>query len=659
MTEKIQSMVKSLVHTFFLLPLLPLLIGCNLLDQATNPDEDPQIIVFPEILRINDTSVDTLTLSVQPASKVHWEITTKPDWLTVSPSSGNINKQLIKIVVSLRTGEMPPGNYYGNLEIITDGAGKASAEVKLTIDPHPAAEVEPTTLTFLENEGHKNIIIENTGTGFLEWEFSSYPEWIEFDYYAGIVGNSDTMHVKATAVRTKIPVGIEESQIILTSNAEDGGIQLETSLEVPVMPDLLLSSLDIRIGYFENSKDFSIMNTGNVPYGWSIGSAQGYLTFSPSSGHLDFGDSAHVTLSVNRDMLDSLEYSTSLTVVNDYNQSVHVPVTIKHYEEKKWLINGSIIDAEFDRNNEVIVAISDTPYRIRKFAPVNEVEDSLQLTLRPTCISVGVDGNFAVVGHDGYFSYVNLTTMQVVETYPVTTEAFDIILAPNNWVYVMPAEDQWERIRCFNLSSESETIQTGDYIRERTKMKLHPLGNYIYGADNGLSPSDIEKYDITNGTAEYLYDSPYHGDYEFNGDIWISDDGQLLFVKSRNVFNSSTVRENDMTYSGNLEGTGQVITLDHHSSIGKIYAIFSSGGYWSETPDSEVRIYGDDLLNFIEVKELPQFFVPDNAGGGMFYKSKGHYGFFNEDGSKFYVLVSTNYDSEDETQWAITSLDIE
>ena len=75
------------------------------------------------------------------------------------------------------------------------------------------------------------------------------------------------------------------------------------------------------------------------------------------------------------------------------------------------------------------------------------------------------------------------------------------------------------RSPCISLATGEETTSSGYSIYAGTVAKLHPGGKAMYGADNGISPSDIEKYDIQSGTASVLYDSPYHGDYAMCGDL--------------------------------------------------------------------------------------------------------------------------------------------
>src|SRR5690606_17404486 len=110
---------------------------------------------------------------------------------------------------------------------------------------------------------------------------------------------------------------------------------------------------------------------------------------------------------------------------------------------------------------------------------------------------------------------------------------FDMVFGNNGWAYAVPLDGTHVKVHCINLSDESYVEHSGYSIPNESKIKLHSSGNSIYLADNGVSPSDMDKLDITNDTAIYLYDSPYHGDYPINGDLWLSEDGKRIFTKGK------------------------------------------------------------------------------------------------------------------------------
>ena len=216
----------------------------------------------------------------------------------------------------------------------------------------------------------------------------------------------------------------------------------------------------------------------------------------------------------------------------------------------------SLIDSEYSDQLERIVMVSSEPSQLHIYDPITENDVTVDLPLPPNCVSVGPNGIYAAVGHDAFISYVNLQNATVEKMLDVSADVFDIVLAGNGYVYAMPRRDQWENIRCIEIAKNIETLHSGNSVYAGTQMKLHPAGKAIYGADNGISPSDIEKYSIENGTAKYLYDSPYHGDYSMGGDLWISEDGLRIFTKSGNAFKSSEVQDQDMKYNGSLKEVG-------------------------------------------------------------------------------------------------------
>ncbi|WP_287243824.1 hypothetical protein, partial [Pseudoalteromonas sp.] len=61
--------------------------------------------------------------------------------------------------------------------------------------------------------------------------------------------------------------------------------------------------------------------------------------------------------------------------------------------------------------------------------------------------------------------------------------------------------------------------------------------------------SDFEKFDISSDDIEALGDSPYHGDYEINGRVWVTPNGEFVISRGGDVFYSS-----DMTHGMAIAG---------------------------------------------------------------------------------------------------------
>jgi hypothetical protein len=310
-----------------------------------------------------------------------------------------------------------------------------------------------------------------------------------------------------------------------------------------------------------------------------------------------------------------------------------------------------VVDAEFNLATNRIISVSANPSRLHILDPETQTVQSVDLPQVPTSVAVQPNGLFAAVGHNGFISYVNLTTRVVDRVYSVTTDVLDIVLPGNGYVYAFPRTDQWETIRSILLSSGAETLSGGSSIYAGTLARMHPSGKYIYGANNGLSPSDFEKYAIgttatTGTTASYLYDSPYHGDYAFSGNVWVSEDGLRLFARSGNVFRSSEVRAEDMTYGGALSGMSAVEWAVQSTAAGKIFAL--PGSTFNTTAASELRVYDSAFLAYRGASVLPRF----NLTTGSF-ASRGRFVFTRADGTRVYVLIQADGASGLALDWGL------
>jgi len=297
-----------------------------------------------------------------------------------------------------------------------------------------------------------------------------------------------------------------------------------------------------------------------------------------------------------------------------------------------------VLDAEYSKALDAIVMVDEAPNALYLHDPVAGTERSVALSLVPTSVSVGPDGLFAAVGHNAYVSYVDLTTMEVLKVLPVAADAFDVVLAGNGFVYVFPRIDQWVAIHCLELSTGAETTSGGYSIRAGTAAKLHPGGAAIYGADNGLSPSDIERYGITGGTAVFQYDSPYHGDYPMCGNLWISEDGARIFTACGYVFRATGTQSTDMTYNGALQGTTAVRQLSHSGAAGEVAVVPRVSG-WGGTghEDEAIQLFEDAFLTQQQVVEVTPFLV-----AGASHAGHGRFVFHDAAGTRRHVLVQAD-----------------
>lgn len=332
------------------------------------------------------------------------------------------------------------------------------------------------------------------------------------------------------------------------------------------------------------------------------------------------------------------DYLFDLTVADGTFTSQTVTVKVS----SQAVINSlayQVLDAEYSKALDKIIMVSSNPNRLHIYDAATHTEQTIILPLTPTSVSVGPDGWWAAVGYDAYVSYVDLKNAKLIKSIPVATNVLDLVLAANGYIYAFPKRDQWEKIYSITISTGEVATGAGYQIYAGTLAKLHPNGTSIYGANNGLSPDDIEKYDIQTGVANKLYDSPYHGDYPMCGNLWFSEEGKRIFTACGNVFRTSDVQAQDMLYNGSLVELTHVKDLVHSAAKGKVAAIPADvqTANQAEQVDTKVLTYDDEFLTPSDTVNLPYFAVNEQG-----FMGHGKFVFFNKAADTLIVILKAD-----------------
>jgi len=503
----------------------------------------------------------------------------------------------------------------------------------------------------------KSLYISTNPKSDCDYQIVSKPSWVSVDNESGNVNQTRGIgEIKITSNDLNLKTGVYEGKLELTSTLGKKSVVLRMVVgEIPIynLPK------NLNFSAFNNVLTFSFKNEGNVAINYSITNANTNLTLSPSSGNIAIGSANNITVNLNRKNLpNGLSYSKLYFNINNKKDSIIV--AIDNFIEQKKILDSDVIDAEYSKEKDQLVFVSANPSRLNILKSGSETIETIPLTYIPTCVSLSLDGGTAVVGHDGHITYVNLSSKSVIKTYNVSCEALDIVLGNNKWAYVFPTQNQWTNIRCINmnLTSDNEQLSTGGYIYAGTKARLHPSGKFIYGADNGLSPSDIEKYDIQNGVANLVYDSPYHGDYPMSGNLWFSEDGQRIFTRGKTVLKTSETKNLDMLYNGKITADTNIEGLEHLSSKNNLYLILADSNAWLPLRSPYIYVYDFTNLAYKSKIELEKFYVPDGKGSGAIYDALPYFVFSNAAGTGLFVLTKAK-NSGLANEWAIQKIAIE
>jgi hypothetical protein len=511
----------------------------------------------------------------------------------------------------------------------------------------PQLTVSADTLVF---KGNQTLTLNVTTNNPESRKFYVYaPDWIVVTPNSGHISEGETVQLNLSSYLYD-PMVVMEDNLYLTTAFDDKTVKL-LGLPEDYTNYTLTNKLFYPIG--EDEAIMHIHNQGNTTLDYAITSSTTFVSLSSSSGQLSMLGNTDITVTIDRENLLT-ETNPALYVSIDGNVDT-VPLII----EKKLMLPNDVVDAEYAKATDLLVYVAgDATLNI--YHPDTQEISAVALSYIPTCVSVSPDGTKAAVGHDSHVTYVDLLTETVLTVNDVSCNALDIVLTNDGWAYVFPTQDQWTTIRCINVTTPYalETEHTGNNIYAGTKAKLHPSGKYVYGADNNVSPSDIEKYNIQNGTAQYLYDSPYHGDYAMNGDLWFEESGERLFTRAGTVFKTSEIQSLDMIYNGTitLEGNYRTVAwLDQLDLKKELYLVLQEDSWYNEPIIPYVYVYNSDNLTYITKRRLEDYSVV-NGEEIVLFEAKPYFVFAHSNGTRLYVITKA-VGSGLSHEWAIQIVD--
>jgi hypothetical protein len=172
----------------------------------------------------------------------------------------------------------------------------------------------------------------------------------------------------------------------------------------------------------------------------------------------------------------------------------------------------------------------------------------------------------------GFIAAIDATAPGDPTPIAIPLDPWQIVADGEGHAFASGASGQWTGLVSVDISTPGSAPSVMMNIDDGTNIRIHPDHTRIYGADNGLSPSDIERYDVIDGALQYAYDSPYHGDYEMCGDLRIHPAGKTIYTACGNVFLATNAQTSDMTFAGSMN-TGKWADLEFHPDGQMVYVL--------------------------------------------------------------------------------------
>ena len=372
-------------------------------------------------------------------------------------------------------------------------------------------------------------------------------------------------------------------------------VEVETGDSVGFSGDSL--TLDASHSYDPAGTDLS--------FSWEVIVSPDGATVSPETGNDEV-----FTFSADA----SGAYEVQLEVSDGFNDAIEkaFPVSVLAIAKE---YTFDVIGAAHHYSEDIIAVVSAGPHQVHIIDVPSGDRESVELPLMPISVAINPNGDEIAVGHDGWVTVIDIETAEVLVSHPVDVQANSVVHGGNGYIYALPP-GQWERVRGVRISDGETHEHEGFSVYGGTIMRIHPIEPWIYAANRGLSPSDIEKYDISTVPTEYVSDSPYHGTYAMCGDLWLTWDGVRIITACGNTFRSSEVSSQDMVYAGALDmgDVNRVLWAGHSPDRGEIVTAVGDLGWNQDIPgDAALIRFEDQYLNRLSFQGVPEYVKGGNT----------------------------------------------
>ncbi|MEP7121070.1 MAG: hypothetical protein ABJE95_09180 [Byssovorax sp.] len=307
-----------------------------------------------------------------------------------------------------------------------------------------------------------------------------------------------------------------------------------------------------------------------------------------------------------------------------------------------------VVDAELSVALSSLVIVSDSPSNALHIVDVTTGMDRVvALPAAPVAVTIDSTGLKAAVAYDAHVSWIDLPAGSLTKTCDISSNAFDVALSSTGTAYVMPRTDQWISLHVIEPAGCVETL-SNENLRAASHIALHPGEKALFAADQGLSPSRIDRCDLTTSPPD-CDDSEGQADwgtYSYCGNLWISADGARIYsacgVTLKVPGNAATGL---CSYGGTLTGVSSIQHLSEAPQAQKVVMIQDlsydcefNGPDCDPTADTYVRVHETNFLGFETQYKLPDFAFP----GGISVVAHGRFVFTTPTMDRLIAIVQAD-----------------
>lgn len=341
---------------------------------------------------------------------------------------------------------------------------------------------------------------------------------------------------------------------------------------------------------------------------------------------------------------------------------INVKIRVLSYENPESMIpiDGTIIDAEFDKNTNTLLLITQNPSLLISYNIDTEVKNQVALDGSPYCINLSVDKKMALLGESGQMEFIEIPSLNVKEKIAVDYVVSDIVDGENGYYYLTNKERE-----LFSFHTESKiiskltvlennagTVEADMILKVKNKPQL--LLSRLRFSPNGLYLIDISK--PTNPQfINYWHDG-------FGDKIFTSTNQDKVYSKH----NGHVYRFPNETATNQIYDLGKLIPFegnsyeyyfyytwfDHNPTTSKIWGTYDSQLWLDKNIVSE---FDDQTFDRLRTIPLNDYAATIN-GVKDYYKTIAHFVFSSKNGER--LLLVKNIDEYETNNWHLEIIDV-
>jgi phage-related protein len=314
----------------------------------------PTLAITPTLLDFDSTKTQlSFELFNTGTGSLTYGVQEDISWLTVSPDTGVVATDTADILVEIDRTGVAPGNYTGDIIVVSDG-GQDTVAVSMSVPTEPVLAVSPRSLDFDSGKTSISFEISNSGTGSVSWSASASRTWIDIDPGDGEV-SLGSQKVTVTVDRTGLAPGDYNGSVNIVSNG--GNESVSVAMVVPTEPVLSVTPTALDFDSSLTQLTFDISNSGTGTVSYTLSDDADWVTLSETSGSVTTGSDV-ITVTIDRAGLTPGDYTASVSVTsNGGDETVKVSMSVP--TEPALLVEPTALDFD-STQSELTVDITNS-----------------------------------------------------------------------------------------------------------------------------------------------------------------------------------------------------------------------------------------------------------------------------------------------------------